>query len=509
MNTGHLLIAVVFAVTATGRGLAADQSIPAKIGVVKPAKLAKFVAKNPAGFALPSGAGEDPSLIGAQLAFFDTGTFGGSFVHTLPAAGWKGLGNPAGSKGYKYSGKRAGDSTCTVVLIKDKVIKGVCKGSAVTLSTPFAGNAGIILGISTVLGGTLRYCAELGGTLKKNDTNGFKRKDAPPPAMCPAFPPPTPTGTPAGTATATGTPAGTAAATATPTVTPPGGCPVAAGRYTFTTTGGSLRVATFAPFAFPAGGQTIQDVGPGDGSCLHDTVVPFPGGLTVPVFCVPALGASVKVTQSGCGVGRLDSNGGSDFTISEIGDTSESPVCGVPQVLCPASGPAPDSSGRLDVTVGDGTTDTCPGGGTANAILTIPVNTLTWVAADSSCPDDDGTYNAGSDTKLAEFPQTLDLTTDTNTARFSDLDSNGCSRSGLGPAGPFASTGKCLDLGTNTVNIAASGTVFSSGGPTYDLLFTTVQNNTMSAPAPLGGATCPSPPAINFGGTVSRCIVAP
>jgi hypothetical protein len=59
------------------------------------------------------------------------------------------------------------------------------------------------------------------------------------------------------------------------------------------------------------------------------------------------------------------------------------------------------------------------------------------------------------------------------------------------------------------VNIAASGTVFSSGGPTYDLLYTTVQNNTQSGPSPAGGATCPSPPVLNFNGTANRCLVAP
>jgi hypothetical protein len=550
MKARFVFAAAAVGAIAYGAALAADQPIPAKIGLVKPMKLTKFVSKSTSGFPLPTGASQDPTIIGAEIVFFDTGVAGGTFLHTLPAAGWKGLGNPAGSKGFKYKGKPIGDSTCTIVLIKSKVIKGVCKGAAVTLTTPFAGDDGIILGIPSVAAGTLRYCAELGGVTQKNDTTLLKRKDAPAPAMCPVFPPPsTPTGTPAGTATATGTPAGTAAATATgtptgtaaatetstatappgstPTSTPatvpptvtntavptptstPAACPLTAGRYTITTTGGSLRVATFAPFAFPAGGTTIQDVGAGDANCVHDTVVPYPGGLTVPVFCVPALGATTSVTQSGCGIGKIDSNGGSDYTIAELGDTSETPVCNVPQVVCPAAGPAPDSSGRIDVTVGNGAADTCASGGTGNAIVTIPVNTLTWVAADSSCPDSDGMFNSGTDTQLASFPQTLDLTTDTNTAQFSDLDANGCAKSGLGPTGPFSSTGQCIDLGANTVNIAASGTVFSSGGPTYDLLFTTVQNNSMSAPAPSGGATCGSPPLINFAGAATRCLVGP
>lgn len=322
-------------------------------------------------------------------------------------------------------------------------------------------------------------------------------------------PEPAATATDTAVPTATSTPVPTDTAAPTATDTPGVECPLEPGRYTITTTGGSLRVATFAPFDFPAGGTTVQDVDAGDADCVHETVIPFPGGLTVPVFCVPALGATTSVTQSGCGIGLIDSDGGSDFTVTEHGDTSELGICNVPQAVCPAAGPAPDSSGRLDVTVGDGTPDTCASGGTANAIVTIPVNTLTWVAADGSCPDADGTYNPGADTLLAEFPQTLDLTTDTNTAQFVDIDGNGCARSGLGPTGPFANTGQCIDLVANTVNIAASGTIFSSGGPTYDLLFTTIQNNTVSGPTPSGGATCASPPVINFDGMATRCLTGP
>jgi hypothetical protein len=71
-------------------------------------------------------------------------------------------------------------------LIKPTVIKGVCKGSAVTLTTPFAGNEGIVLGIpSGTSSAALRYCGELGGTIKKNDNTGLKRTDAPAPATCP------------------------------------------------------------------------------------------------------------------------------------------------------------------------------------------------------------------------------------------------------------------------------------------------------------------------------------
>src|SRR4029450_3376245 len=109
------------------------------------------------------------------------------------------------------------------------------------------------------------------------------------------------------TRTATGTP--------TPTATVGVSCPLTSGIYTTTQlTGGTLDVYSFAPFPFPSGGMIVQHVGAGDVNCVHNTVVPFPGGFSSPNFCVPALMFTTSVTQTGCGVGRIDSNGGSGFT---------------------------------------------------------------------------------------------------------------------------------------------------------------------------------------------------
>jgi hypothetical protein len=299
----------------------------------------------------------------------------------------------------------------------------------------------------------------------------------------------------------------TATTVPTPTVTAGPACPLTAGRYTETTTGGSLKVSTFMAFAFPSGGTTLQDVSAGDANCVHTTVIPYPGGLTVPIFCVPALGYTVQVTQTGCGIGEIDSNGGSDFTVTEHGDTSYAlNGCAATQ-SCTAF---VDSSGDIDITVGDGTTDTCSSGGTGNAIVSIPVNTLTWLASDGSCPDMDGTFDPNTgDTQITQFPQTLDLTSDTSTAQFFDNDGDGCFQKGAGPAGPFMSSGQCIDFVAQTVNVAGGGTVFSSAPPLHDLLFTTVQNSNISGPTTSGGATCASPPVINFNGLAHRCIIAP
>ena len=241
-------LALVFGVLGEA-AFALDVPIPAKVGIVKPLKLAKLVAKDANGFPLPLPPDEDPTVLGAEVQFFDTGGTGGSFAHTLPAAGWIGLGNPQGSKGYKYKGSLAGDATCTTVLIKTKVIKAVCKGSDVTLSTPFSGNDAVVLAIPDAAGPALQYCAELGGTESRNDEKGLKRTGAAPPGICPAFSPPaTATATASQTATQTATATGTRTATATVTSTPPDtATPADTATRTITATATGTRTPTITP----------------------------------------------------------------------------------------------------------------------------------------------------------------------------------------------------------------------------------------------------------------------
>ena len=550
-----LLVAV-----AASAALAIDAPIPGKVAVVKPANLTKFVAKNkpiaPAVFPLPvGGSGDDPTLAGATLDFFDTGFGGaGSASFPLDATGWKALGSPPGSAGYKYKGKDDGPDpdpkgTCKVVLIKDKTIKAVCKGVSVTLTPPFAGNDAVQLTT-----GTLRYCAEFGGTTSKNDIKLFKRKDAPAPGGCavpPGAPTSTPTATPSGTptntptSTVTNTPANTPTSTptstptntptdtpippptntptitptrtptrtptntptSTPTNTPASACPMAPGVYTLTgQPGGTLITGTAAPFPFPAGGIIAQEVAAGNASCVHSTVVPFPGGFSSPVFCVPGVLFSVKVVQTGCGIGRIDSNGGSDFTILETADTSDaSPTCSLPH---PAGCMQGSNKGiRNDVKVGNGVVDTCSGGATVNAVTSIPVFTTVWIEFSSgfSCPSNDGTFDPG-DSLVTQFTQTLDFTTDNTTAKWMDLDGDGCFLAGQGPAAGYSGTGTCINLGTGATTTVAAGNAGSGASPFFDLTFINTIPNIMSGPTALTGATCPSPPLINFSGTVNRCI---
>jgi hypothetical protein len=324
-------------------------------------------------------------------------------------------------------------------------------------------------------------------------------------------------------------------------------CPLAAGQYTQKQiAGGTLKVSGLAPFPFPAGGTVVQDVGAAtQPACVHDTVVPFPGGFNAPVFCIPALVFTVKVQQTGCGIGKIDSNGGSDFTVTEVGDTSApSPPCSLPSASCTNGS---NSNIRVDVTVGNGVADTCGGGGTANAIVSVPVQTTTWQDVLFQCPDADGTFDPGTDALITSFPQFLDFTTDATSADFDDTDPDGCCIAGSGPsthlnandnagctgagtpkacctgagtgncrcagggAGPQTDTGTCINLtgvgvpGADVVTVA-SGAVGSNGFPLYDLSFKTRLPNEVAKTGNFAGLTCAIPPAINFAGTAVRCI---
>ena len=183
--TTCLLAAACLAGLAPPPGGAADEPdelVPGTIAIVKPGKLAKFVAKPATGqtFDLPDAA-NDPTVEGGHLDVSDA-TGPGSNTYALPSAGWSGLGSPVGSKGYKYNGAGTPSDPCKVVLIKETVIKAVCKGSGVTLTPPFAGDVSIVLS----LGAADRYCALFSSADEvANDATLTKRKNAPAPGACP------------------------------------------------------------------------------------------------------------------------------------------------------------------------------------------------------------------------------------------------------------------------------------------------------------------------------------
>ena len=153
---------------------AADQTIPGKIHIIKTGKLAKLVATG--SFTLP----DDPTSGGASLRIKDMGGASPTNTYNLAAAKWKGLGNPAGSKGYKYKGSGTPGDPCLVVMLKTNLVKFVCKGADVTAATPaFTGDSAI-----TITSGPDNICAQFGGQTVKNVAGQLKRKGAPAPGAC-------------------------------------------------------------------------------------------------------------------------------------------------------------------------------------------------------------------------------------------------------------------------------------------------------------------------------------
>jgi cysteine-rich repeat protein len=188
-GTRRLLIAGVAAIAlVAGQARAADNLIPGKITLIKPGSIAKGIFKPTTPAVFPIDGDPTTSLVNPpSLQVFDTTAPGAGFVeYDLVAANWQALGNPAGSKGYKYKGAGTPADPCKIVLVKEKVIKFICKGSGVTLAPPTAGSLGAVL---TTQPGS-RYCGLFGGTSVKNDPTQTKRKDAPAPGECPAVPGP-------------------------------------------------------------------------------------------------------------------------------------------------------------------------------------------------------------------------------------------------------------------------------------------------------------------------------
>src|SRR5262249_10076332 len=161
----------------------------------------------------------------------------------------------------------------------------------------------------------------------------------------------------------------------------------------------------------------------------------------------------------------------------------------------------------------------------------VPVHSLTWSAADASCPDSDGTYNSGVDTNISEFDFILRPTTATTNASYVDKNGDLCSR-GAGTSGPnntrscsndhskpCGASADCVSPGTcgpapnaaptnagalqgsppagpccvagQTETIVATGIAFSGGSPLFDLIFANSSPTTVdSCGAPVTGGAC-------------------
>jgi hypothetical protein len=311
------------------------------------------------------------------------------------------------------------------------------------------------------------------------------------------------------TSTSVSTPTTTSSSTTSTTIPIPSGC-CAAGRMVLQSTSGTINMGGLFPgFPFPAGMSLTVTMGPPDGSCRHDAVIPA-DGFSVPAFCFSYLNnATIDIVPAGCDTGPADGrgsvwDGGAPASGAGCPDTDVRKAADTRDGVCDTDGPppgvpclstAPNGLGDVDATVGDGTCETTP---RLHTVLDIPAVVIVWQDGDGTvdCPDEDGVYDVGVDTLHTMSRIVLTPTTGRATALFQDENADGCSRQGSGPQGPILHTGTpangpCCTAG-QSMTLAFAGAVFSDQTPQYDYLYRSVVQMTTAqcgAAVPLDACT--------------------
>lgn len=186
---------VAFILLAAGPGLAADHLVGHKVSVTRyggnppVGRSYKIVIRaglngNPSSFALPA----SPPSTGASV-FVERD--GGAVMDPLVAGTWTGLGNPAGSRGWKYRNAAAPlGGAVKILIIKEKVIRLLAKNTG-TMPVPSAPDGTIR---TTIASNGEKYCAQ---AVFPHDTDldgrRIKSLDQAAPAACPTCTPGTDT----------------------------------------------------------------------------------------------------------------------------------------------------------------------------------------------------------------------------------------------------------------------------------------------------------------------------
>lgn len=135
----------------------------------------------------------DPSVNGSQLLVRWNGANAGrTALITLDPTKWTGLGNPAGSKGYKYLDKQQLSTAVKKVLYRPGAQGGSLTMSGGGENWPWE-IEGPVDSVEFYFGvysdsnpdDVEWYCTAFGGDLKKNETGYFVAKNAPAPGLCP------------------------------------------------------------------------------------------------------------------------------------------------------------------------------------------------------------------------------------------------------------------------------------------------------------------------------------
>lgn len=192
---------------------ALDVPIPGSLGLTRrdvttgDGKLVKLSSRKEAdegSFPLPAAGGpDDPRAAGGTFlrAQCSGGIGAGCVVEgawapvSLAAAGWRALGDPPGSKGYRYRG--APGEPCRLVLLKERAIRVVCKGPDAV--DPLFSQPVAVLVTDDLRVGGLRFCTQWLTSYRRNVPFLWRDEDQAAPPACPSFggtPTPTPTPTP-------------------------------------------------------------------------------------------------------------------------------------------------------------------------------------------------------------------------------------------------------------------------------------------------------------------------
>jgi len=133
------------------------------------------------------GSADDPIVAGATLMLSNPGT-GETLKLNIPAGdNWKGLGKPAGSRGYVYRDGAGENGPCRTVIVRDgRLIKAKCLGDPGSVPFTLDESSQEALNATLQLGHGYIYCTSFGGRVKTDRPVSGKRAgvfvatDAPP-----------------------------------------------------------------------------------------------------------------------------------------------------------------------------------------------------------------------------------------------------------------------------------------------------------------------------------------
>ena len=180
LTVGRVLATLVF-LPGVSPAVAGDVPLPGKLLVLRSGRSVKVIARDVPPSAVPAPGGvTDPTL--AASAIYVSSTGGGFLIESLPPAGWRGLGSPAGARGYRYRGDGTPSRPFRVVVLRPGLLKMIA-GDAGTLGVPMSGDVDVELRLGAAPDAD-SYCVRFGGAEVANTTRTVKRIDAPAPLAC-------------------------------------------------------------------------------------------------------------------------------------------------------------------------------------------------------------------------------------------------------------------------------------------------------------------------------------